>query len=127
MNVDAQAQQFANDIRYTQALSMSFGQRYYISQASSTTYQIASVTGNTAILMPNGATIVKLGSGLTFGSWGNLSNNLVTFDTRGFPYLDTGSPGTQLVQNTTYSVTITGGGYTKTITISPVSGMVTVT
>lgn len=125
VNVDAEAQQFANQVRYTQALSMSQAQRYYISQASTTSYQIFNSSG-IAVPFANGSTTMKLNSGLTFHSWGNLSNKLVAFDSRGRPYLSTGPSGAALANGTDYSIKVTGGGRTKTISVTPATGMITV-
>lgn len=123
INIGAQARQFADDIRYTQSLSMSKAERYRIVKLSNTSYQITNSTG-TPITFPSGSTTMTLNSNLSFGTWNNLTNNLIAFDSRGTPYLSTGTPGTALVAGTTYSIIITGGGNTKTIVITPITGMV---
>ena len=125
LNIDAQAKQFADDIRYTQSLSQSKAERYRIVEASATSYQILNSSG-TPITFATGSTAITLNSGLSFGTWTNLSSNLIAFDGRGTPYLSTGTPGTALSAATSYTVTITGGGNTKTITITPITGMVLV-
>lgn len=123
VNVGGQAQQLANDIRYTQALAMSKGQRYYLIKQSSTTYQIKSTSGST-VLLALGNTTMTLNSGITFGSFTNLPNNLIAFDGKGAPYTDTGSPGTAL--SSTATMALVSGSNTKTISISPETGRVTV-
>lgn len=125
INIDAQAREFANDIRFTQSLAMSRDERYRIIEASSTTYQILNSSGST-VPLPNGLATATLNSGLSFGAWSNLTNHLIAFDGRGTPYLDAATPGTPLAVGTTYSITIIGGGNTKTITIAPLTGRVSV-
>lgn len=125
INIDAQAQLIASDIRFTQSLSMARSERYRIVKLSSTSYQILNSASNPVILA-NGTTTANLNAGLSFLNWGNLTNNLIAFDGRGTPYLDTATPGTPLASGTTYIITITGGSNNKTITISPITGRVIV-
>lgn len=125
INIGAQAKQFADDIRYTQSLSMSKAERYRIIKLSNTSYQILNSSGS-SITFPTGSNSINLNSGLSFGSWTNLGNNLVAFDGKGIPYSDTAIPGTSLAAGTTYSITITGGGNSKIITITPITGSVTI-
>ena|SRR5690348_15244300 len=124
INIEAQSTELQNDIRYAQALSMTEGQRFRWVEISSTTYQIQNGSG-TAILLPSGKTTVTLGSGITFGALGNLPNNLVAFDGKGAPYVDTGSPGTALTTAATIPLTTTGAS--TTVTITPETGSVTTT
>src|SRR5688500_2844705 len=93
INVPAQAAQLANDLRYTQSLSLSQGQRFRLVISSATTYQILNSSG-VAILNASGNTTTTLGTGISFGTLTNLPNNLVAFDSRGVPYSDSGLPGT---------------------------------
>jgi len=122
LSLSGQAQQLANDIRYTQSLAMTKGQRYRWVKKSSTTYQIQNNSG-TPIILSQGNTTVTFGTGITFGTLTNLPNNLVNFDGRGTPYSDTASPGTALSSNAT--IPITAGGETHTITIAIETGGVT--
>lgn len=124
INIGAEAQAFANDIRYTQSLSMTKNLRYHIAQITSTTYQIISSAG-TPIILSNGLTTMTLNNGISFSSWGNLTNNLVEFDGRGVPYATVGST-TPLTVGTVYQITLAGGGQTKSITVTPQTGKVTV-
>jgi prepilin-type N-terminal cleavage/methylation domain-containing protein len=121
INLGAQTEQLANDIRYTQALAMTHGQRYYLSKASNTTYQIKNNAG-TAILFPQGNTTTTLNSSITFGTLTNLPNNLIAFDGKGIPYTDSASPGTALAVSAT--IPLTAGGQTTTIVISPETGRI---
>ena len=123
ISLGAQAHQLANDVRYTQALSMTKGQRYQLTITSSTAYQILNSSG-TAIVNTMGATTTALKSGVTFGTLSNLPNSLIVFNGQGIPYIDTSSPGTTL--STTASIPLVGGGVTKTIIISPQTGRVIV-
>jgi len=121
MSLAAQAEQLANDIRYTQALAMTKGQRFYLIQASSTTYQIKDSAG-TAVKFATGNTTVTLNAGTTFGTLTNLPNSLVTFDGKGTPYTDTTSPGTALA--TAATIPLTANGQTESVVISPETGRV---
>lgn len=123
INLEAQAQQLAGDIRYTQALSMTKGERYRWVKISSATYQIQNAAG-TAMTLAQGNTTVTLNTGITFGALTNLPNNLVAFNGSGTPYTDTGSPGTALA--TIATIPLTADGETKTIAISSGTGRVIV-
>ncbi|HVE44661.1 MAG TPA: GspH/FimT family pseudopilin [Gammaproteobacteria bacterium] len=119
INVNYEARRLLNDIRYTQALSMNGGQRYRWVKLSATSYQILNQAG-TAIVLPSGGTQLTLTSGISFGALTNLPNNLVVFDSFGTPYIDTAIPGTTL--GSTGSITLTGGGQSRTIQITPQTG-----
>lgn len=121
INIVAQAQQIANDLRLTQSLSMTKNQRFRWVKTSSTTYQIVNGSG-TAIINPLGSQTTTLNSGLSFGTMTNLPNNLVAFGGDGTPEIDVS--GTDL--SATATITITGGGRTATISINPQTGRVTV-
>jgi len=123
INLGAQADQLAGDIRYTQSLSMSKNQRYRLVKISSTSYQITNSAG-TAIIYPNGQNTITLKNGITFGSFTNLPNSLIAFDSNGIPYSDTTSPGTAL--SSTASMTLTASSETKTISIAPTTGQVSI-
>jgi prepilin-type N-terminal cleavage/methylation domain-containing protein len=122
-NLEGQAQQIANDIRYAQSLSMTRGQRYRWVRASATTYQILNASGS-PVTMIKGNTTVTLNSAISFGTLTNLPSNLIAFDGLGTPYIDTALPGTAL--SSTANITLTAGGQTKTIIISPGTGRVSV-
>ena len=123
INLGGQANQLANDLRYTQALSMTTGSRYRLVIASSNTYQIVNSAGS-AIRLAMGNTTMTLGSGISFGTLTNLPNNLVNFDGLGIPYSDTATPGTQLASTAT--IILTAAGENKTISITPQTGRVLV-
>ncbi len=124
LNLDGQAQQLANDIRYTQSLSMTKAQRYrLVITTGSSSYQILNTAG-TAARFASGNTTVTLNSGISFGTLTNLPNNLIAFDGNGIPYTTTGSPGTALAANAT--IPLQSSGSTKTVVILPLTGKVNV-
>jgi prepilin-type N-terminal cleavage/methylation domain-containing protein len=123
INLGGQAAQLANDLRYTQSLSMTKDQRYRLVIVSSTTYQILNASG-TAVMNAMGGTTTTLNRGITFGTLSNLPSSLVAFDGVGIPYTTTAIPGTAL--SSTASIPLTAGGSTKTVTIAPQTGMVSV-
>jgi len=122
INLREQAEQLADDIRYTQSLAMTKGQRYRI-VLSSASYQIINSSGSAVTLM-NGSTTMTLNSGITIGALTNLPNSLINFDGRGTPYTDTASPGTALAS--TASIPMSANGETHTISVTPQTGRVVV-
>ncbi len=114
-----EAQRILNDIRYTQAMSMASGQRYRWVRTSSTAYQITNEAGS-ALILPNGSSTLTLSNGVSFGSFTNLPNNLVAFDSRGAPYTTSSVPGTAL--GSTASIPLTNGSQTFTVSITPTTG-----
>ena len=122
INLDGQAQQLANDIRYTQSLSMTKAQRYRLVIGAGS-YQILNTAG-TAVQFASGNTTVTLNSGISFGTLTNLPNSLIAFDGNGIPYTTTGTPGTALAANAT--IPLQQSGSTKTVVITPLTGKVTV-
>jgi len=124
INASAQADQVAADILYTQTLSLTTGERHRFVRLSTTTYQIQDSTG-TAIRNPGaGATTITLNSGITFGTFTNLPNNLIVFDGKGIPYTTTAIPGTTLAAIA--SIPIVSASLTKTIQIRPTTGWISV-
>lgn len=119
LNLNAEVQAVLNDIRYTQGLSMTTGQRYRWVRVSATSYQITNQSG-TPITMPSGGTQVTLGGGVSFGAFSNLPNNLIAFDSAGVPYTDTGTPGTPLSVTGIVNLTSTAGS--SNIQIVPTTG-----
>lgn len=123
INLGAEAKQLASDIRYTQALAMTKGTRYYLIKLSSTSYQINNAAG-TPVTLPSGATSVTLTSGTTLGTLTNLPSDLIAFDGKGAPYTTSSSPGTALASTAT--IPVTNGTTTFTVSILPETGRVTV-
>lgn len=123
LNLAAQAEQLANDIRYAQTLAMTTSVRYRWIKTTSNSYQIQNSSG-TPIILAQGNTTVILNGNNTFGGFSNLPNNLVNFDGEGTPYVDTAIPGTPL--SATATITISNGTSTSTISIAPTTGGVTI-
>jgi prepilin-type N-terminal cleavage/methylation domain-containing protein len=125
INLNAQAQQLASDIRYTQTLSMSRGQDYRINLAT-TNYSITTsagvavnnpITGAATIALPTSPAIT-----ITIPPT-NLPNSLIAFNSLGVPYTNTTATTTL---NSAAVITLTSGTNTTTITIQPQTGRVTV-
>src|SRR5438105_304872 len=67
LDVNYEARRVLNDIRYVQALSLTYGQRYRWVKTAAASYQILNQAG-TAIVLSNGGTTLTLSSGNTFGT-----------------------------------------------------------
>jgi prepilin-type N-terminal cleavage/methylation domain-containing protein len=127
LNLPAQAEQLAADLRYVQALSMTqgngaSGQRYCLF-LTSTSYQIrhSDCSASNAVLHPaSGSTDAVTLNNVTL-SWTNLTNSYVSFTGKGEPYV---SAATALAANAV--ITLSADGVTKTVTISPETGYVAV-
>lgn len=121
IDVSVMAEQLANDIRYTQSLAMTSGQRNRINLTAAT-YQITTSSGGLLTHPVTGGTGPIALNGVTLSGWNPpLTNDYVAFDGRGVPYsLVTSSTG--LAASAT--ITLTGGGYTRSIVISPETGRV---
>ncbi|NBJ15538.1 MAG: type II secretion system protein [Dehalobacter sp. 4CP] len=114
INIYAQADQVVQDIRYAQSLAMAratTGQRYQIVFAS-TSYTITNNIGTIIKTVP-------LDTGLAFTSNG-FTGGYLSFDSLGRPYNGT----VRMTAN--LSVAVTGGGFTKTITVWRNTGAVEV-
>ncbi len=120
LRLNGAARQLANDIGYAQSQAMTSGQRYRFVETSSTTYQIQNNSG-TAIPLPMGSATITLPSGMTM-SLTNLPNNLINFDSNGVPYTDTAFPGTALASTAT--ITLSFGGNSAAVSITPQTGKV---
>ena len=123
INVGAQADQLAADILYTQSLALTSGQRYYLIRTSGTAYQIRNSAGTPIPYPGTTKTTITLNTGISFGTLVNLPNNLVAFDGKGIPYTTSTTPGTALASIAQIPLTATGST-TKTVRISPRTGMV---
>jgi prepilin-type N-terminal cleavage/methylation domain-containing protein len=121
LNLVTAATQLSDDIRYTQSLSMTKNQHYRLVKLSTDTYEILNSAG-TPIVLAQGTT-ATLPSGVSFGAWTNLTNNLIAFDGRGIPYIDAAT-ATPLASTATINFTATGG--TITVLVSPQTGRVLV-
>jgi len=117
-NLPAQGEQLAADIRYTQTLSMTRGQRYRIN-FSVDRYWLSNRDGSITVIHPaSNLAETLLPSNITLST----SNNILIFDGNGTPYSDSALPGTPLATNAT--ITLTTGSESRTIQISPETGRV---
>ena len=121
IEVSAMAQQLASDIRYTQSLSMTKGVRYHLISTGTNTYQILNASG-TPITFAMGSTTMTMGAGISFNGATNLPNSLIAFDGWGAPYVDTANTSLTAAG----VITLTSGTQSQTVTITPVTGRVTV-
>ena len=118
MGLEYEARRILNDIRFTQAMSMTSGQRYRWVMVSSSTYSVLNEAG-TAMLLPSGSTVATL-SRTTIGALTNLPNSLIAFDSQGTPYTTSTFPGTALAS--TASINLSASGSTRVIQISAGTG-----
>lgn len=118
VDASAMAQQLANDIRYTQSLAMTTGQGDRINLAAAS-YQITTSSAGPVVHPATGSSAaISLGSVSLSGYNPPLINNYIVFDAKGIPYVDTA--GTALAANAT--ITLTSGGRTRTVVVSPQTG-----
>lgn len=117
--VEYEARRLLGDLRYTQAMSITTGQRYRLVITSSNSYQILNQSGS-PVMLPTGGTSLTLSNNITFGSLTNLPNSLVAYDSNGAPYVDTGSPGTAL--SSTAVIPLVSGSATRNVSITPGTG-----
>lgn len=116
MDVGAQAEQLASDIRYVQTLSMSRGERYCL-HLDASSYQIRRSNCSITVTHPvAGTTDVSLQStGITAA---NLTGNNIEFDGKGRP--------TTLASPAVATITLSAGGASKTVAVAPETGRVVV-
>lgn len=123
VNVSVMAEQLANDIRYTQSLAMTSGQGNRINLTSAT-YQITTSSGGAVVHPVTGnAAPISLNNVSLSGYNPPLTNNYVAFDGKGIPYTDV---ATSTVLSANATITLSGGGNTRTVVISPQTGRVIV-
>ncbi len=121
INLSVQADQLASDIRYTQSLAMTHGQRFRIN-FNAASYLIDNLTGVPAVIHPHTGTAaaILLGNGITLAT----TNAFIVFDGRGTPYNTAVLPGTLLAADAI--ITLTASGQTQLVRISPQTGRVLV-
>ena len=118
INLSAQADQLVADIRYTQSLAMSRGQRYRIN-LNAASYSITNAAGTVAVPHPvNNSAVALFDTGITLTT----TNSFLVFDSNGIPYTTTTSPGTPLAGDAV--ITLTSSGLSRTVRISPQTGRV---
>lgn len=127
VNLNAQAEQLAAAIRYTQSLAMTKGARYLLTiTTSNKSYAITSIGSSpTTVNDPitnNTSTI--LGNGISFGTitgLASVSPYYIAFNGYGLPFSDN-TATTSLT--TTAVISLTSGGSSKIVQITP-AGQVT--
>jgi MSHA pilin protein MshC len=118
INLSAQADQLASDIRYTQSLAMTHGQRFRIN-FNAASYLIDTAAGGAVTHPHTGNTAaIDLGNGITLSA---TTFPFIVFDGRGTPY---DNIGTLLAADAV--VTLTADGQTTWVLISPQTGRVRV-
>jgi hypothetical protein len=127
LTLTARATQLASDIRYVQALSMTNGQRYCLTLTPTSPYSGYSMTTAasscvTTIAHPgNYSQPIPICNGATCIAAPTLTNGYLQFDGLGQPYT---ASATALASNAV--ITLTEDGLTQTVTVTPVTGRVTV-
>ncbi len=123
VDASVMAEQLANDIRYTQSLAMTSGQRNRIN-LTATTYQITTSSGGLLTHPVTGTTGPIVLNGVTLGGY-NVPplNGYIAFDGKGTPYTDIVA-ATPLAANAT--IVVTAGGNARNVVVSPQTGRVTV-
>ena len=125
INVNAQADQIAGEIRYVQSLSMTQGQRYYINFPNSTTYSFFAVSGAAPVSHPatGSTTPIPLAAGITLAV-APASAVAIGFDGKGTPYY-VGATATSPLSGVNAVITLSGGNATAAVTVTPETGRVT--
>jgi hypothetical protein len=113
------AEQLAGDIRYTQSLAMTSGQRNRINiNLAAASYQITTSAGVPVAHPATGSTAaISLGD-VSLGGY----SGYIAFDGKGIPYTDVS--GTLL--GTPAIITLSSGGNTRQVVVSPQTGRVIV-
>lgn len=120
INLAAQADQLASDIRYIQGFSTSHGQRYRIN-FSADRYGFTNLSGTTPLNHPvtNTAQLI-----LEQGTSLSATVPFIAFDGVGAPYITATLPGTPLTTDAV--VTLSSDGQSRSVRISPETGRVLV-
>ena len=125
--LSTQVDQLAGDIRYVQALAMTQGQRYRINLSAAGYTLTLADAGGTLVPHPVTGSIAQTNwnSGVTIAlPPTNLPSNLVAFDGLGIPYRDNlATIALTLAQTAT--ITLSMGGTSQSVTITPLTGRVT--
>lgn len=129
LNLGAQTSQLASDLRYTQTLSMTRGQRFCL-KISGSTYQVINSGTSTAVYLGSGKTTTTLDSGISFGTLAPSGAALYIYDGDGIPYTSTSTTCSAATAQAATALTANGSipliasGQTRTILISPDTGRV---
>lgn len=116
LDVGARAEQLASDIRYVQTLSMSRGERYCL-HLDASSYQIRRNNCSEAVTHPVAGTLSMSLPGTSIAAV-NLIGNNIEFDGKGQP--------TTLASPALATITLSAGGASKTVVVTPQTGRVVV-
>ena len=122
INVNAQADQIAGEVRYVQSLAMAQGQRYYIDFPTPGTYGFFAASG-AVVPIPHPATGTTAPIPLAGGITAVMSTNVIAFDGKGVPYTDI--TATTALSGVNAVITLSGGNATAVVTVFPETGRVT--
>lgn len=120
----AGAEQLASDIRYTQSLAMTHGQRFRITFIGANSYSISTITGTVVPSSVTGANTVVLDNAAFYGVISNLPNSLIAFDGQGIPYTNAGAT-TPLAATATIQIVV-GNSAIRVIQITQTTGRVSI-
>lgn len=119
LTLGAQTDQMAADARLVQSLELTHGASYCLNVTASG-YQITTTQCTTAVANPaNGATTTSFGAGITATT--NLPNGYLAFMGAGVPYVSQTQPLTAPAV-----ITLSAGGQSRTVSIAPETGHVSV-
>lgn len=121
----SEADRFANEIRYVQSLAMTQGQRHLVQITAPRSYVFKTGSG-VQVKSPNSgttSTVQTLDSTVSFGTLVNITASSIGFDGRGVPYTGVSALTAVTLQ---MSIPIVSGSNTRTVTVDPESGRVTV-
>ena len=122
MMLTSQTQILANNLRYTQNLSMTQHQRFSLVIISETSYKIQDAAGQ-AVKNLLDDEVVTLTSGVKFDPFEDMIKE-ITFSSTGVPFiLDRNSLSVPLT--TPAELPLTLNGRTTVVTVNPATGMVT--
>ena len=128
MKLEGEAKRLLADVRYTQSLSMFRNARYRLDFSNSNCpqnyncYAILTPAGGSFNYFASGGTKIKLESGTTL-SVSSTSKYLV-FDGLGAPALSSNNSGSGGAATSNTIITLTHNGRSKTVTVTPVTGLV---
>lgn len=117
-NLGAVADQLASDIRYAQSLAQTRAQRHCVNLAANG-YTVTNNNCVTAVNLPASANPVTLAPGVTLAT----TNALLSFNTLGQPFTDAAATAPLAAPAV---ITLSAGGQSQTVRVTPVTGRVSV-
>lgn len=121
-NVIGQLKSLTSDIRFMQRLAiLGVGNGFRVNFPNTTQYSLSRANGTPYLHPATQSALVTLPSGMVFSNITNLPNNLIAFDNRGTPFVDSALSIPLTVDAT---ISITQSGVTKSLIITPETGLV---